>query len=101
MNLTARILTALLLGLTSGLLLASRREQSGLDRRIFIAGLVTPAAAVALAWRGLRGRLKATRRATAAASQSFAGRKGLLLGGCVRFQAATGCANEKHVVSAA
>jgi MFS family permease len=33
-----------------GLLLASRREQSGLDRRIFIAGLVTPAAAVALAF---------------------------------------------------
>ena len=33
-----------------GLLLASRREQSGLDRRIFLAGLITPAAAIALAF---------------------------------------------------
>jgi predicted MFS family arabinose efflux permease len=33
-----------------GLFLASRREQSGLDRRIFIAGIVTPAAAIALAF---------------------------------------------------
>lgn len=32
-----------------GLLLASRREQSGLDRRIFLAGLITPVAALALA----------------------------------------------------
>lgn len=32
-----------------GLLLASRREQSGLDRRIFLAGIVTPAGAIGLA----------------------------------------------------
>ncbi len=32
-----------------GLLLASRREQSGLDRRIFLAGIVAPAAAIAFA----------------------------------------------------
>lgn len=33
-----------------GLLLASRQEQSGLDRRIFFAGIVAPAAAIGLAF---------------------------------------------------